>query len=261
MAALEPLDRAAIEARLRTERIGRSLLLLDTVGSTMDIARDEAKRGAPDGLAVLAEEQTAGRGRLQRTWVSPKSANLHITLVLRPSLPVLRKLSMLTALAVARGVEAGCGLAVSLKWPNDALVGGRKLAGVLIENELEGDAVTYALVGVGININFDARAYPEIADTATSVSAELGQAVAREAVLAEFLNAFEDVYVAASRGADIRGAWREKLVTLGQRVRVTFAGGAEEGTADDVDADGSLIVRRDDGTVVAIPAGEVTLRK
>lgn len=257
----KPLDRAAVEDRLRTDRIGRPLLLLDTVGSTMDIARAEAEAGVDEGLAVLAEEQTAGRGRLQRSWVSPKSANLHITLVLRPDLATLRKLSMLTALAVTRSLRRACDLEAGIKWPNDALARGRKIAGVLIENELEGDSVRYALVGVGINVNFDARAYPEIADIATSAAAEIGHHVSREAVLAEFLNAFEELYRAAASGADVRAEWRAGLVTLGQQVRVTFAAGSEEGTAEDVDADGSLIVRRVDGTTVAIAAGDVTLRE
>ncbi len=255
------LRRAAIEAGLRTERIGRALLLLDTVPSTQDIARAEAEAGVGEGLAVLAEEQTAGRGRLGRAWISPRGANLHITVVLRPDLPTLRKLSMLTALAATRGIEAGCGLTTGVKWPNDVVAGGRKIGGILIDSEIEGDAVRYALVGVGINVNFDARDYPEISDIATSCSAELGRYVAREAVLASFLNAFEKLYVEARGGADVREAWRAKLVTLGRRVRVGMAGGSEEGVAEDVDRDGSLIVRRPDGTAAVVPAGEVTLRE
>lgn len=261
MAANVLLDRAAVEALLRTERIGRPLQLLASAPSTQDIARAQAEAGSDEGLVVFAEEQTAGRGRLQRTWVSPYGANLHQTILLRPDVPALRKLSMLTALATARGIEAGCGVRGGIKWPNDVVVGGRKIAGILIENELEGNRVRYALVGVGINVNFDARAYPEIAETATSCSAELGHDASREAVLAGFLNAFEELYAAARRGDDIREAWRASLVTLGQRVRVSFPGGVEEGAAEDVDVDGSLVVRRPDGTAAIIPTGEVTLRE
>lgn len=259
-----PLNRAAIESRLRTSRIGQTLLLLDSVPSTQDIARAEGEAGAGEGVTVLAEEQTAGRGRLQRTWISPKSANLHITMLLRPNLKALRRLSMLTALAAAQGIEEGCGLRAGIKWPNDIVAGGRKMGGILIENELDGNDVRYALVGVGININFDAGAYPEIADTATSCATELGHAVEREAVLAAFLNAFEKLYDAAHRGGDVREAWRARLVTLGQQVRVSFPGlpgNAEEGIAEDVDEEGSLVLRRADGTAAVIPTGEVTLRQ
>jgi BirA family biotin operon repressor/biotin-[acetyl-CoA-carboxylase] ligase len=256
-------DRAAIETGLGTERIGRKLLILDSVPSTQVVARAEAEAGEPEGLVVLADEQTAGRGRLDRPWISPPRSNVYATLLLRPDLAALRRLSMLAALAIAEGVERACAIATAIKWPNDVVVHGRKLAGVLIENELEGNEVRYSLVGFGINVNFDPRAYPEIAAIATSCAAEMGHETPRERVVAAVLNAFDELYVAASRGADVRDAWRSKIETLGQRVRVAFPGSdtpPEEGVAEDVDRDGSLILRRADNTTVVVPTGEVTLR-
>ncbi|HLB26464.1 MAG TPA: biotin--[acetyl-CoA-carboxylase] ligase [Dehalococcoidia bacterium] len=252
------LDRALVERLLRTRYLGRNLLYLQTTASTQDVARAEAERGGPLGTAVLAEEQTAGRGRLGRAWVSPAGKNIHVTLVMRPPAPKLRVLSIVAPLAIAEALE-GIGLAPRLKWPNDVLVGGRKIAGILIETELSGDAVKYALVGIGLNVNFDAEAAPEIAGIATSVRRELGRDASREELLAALLNAFEARYEEALEGEAVFQAWRSRLETLGRRVRATLGERVEEGVAEDVDAEGNLLVRRDDGSLAVVEAGDVTL--
>ena len=253
------LDRALVERRLRTRYLGRNLLYLETASSTQDAARAQAEAGGPVGTAVLAEEQTAGRGRLGRAWVSPAGKNIHVTLVMRPPAPKLRVLSIVSPLAVAEALE-GIGLTPRLKWPNDVLVGGRKIAGILIETELSGDAVKYALVGIGLNVNFDVEATPEIADIATSVRRELGRDASREELLAALLNAFEARYEQALEGdADVFQVWRSRLETLGRRVRATLGERVEEGVAEDVDAEGNLLVRRDDGSLAVVEAGDVTL--
>jgi BirA family biotin operon repressor/biotin-[acetyl-CoA-carboxylase] ligase len=253
------LDRALVERRLNTRYIGRHLLYLQTASSTQDVARTEAERGGPVGTAVLAEEQTAGRGRLGRAWVSPAGKNLYVTLVMRPPAPKLRVLSIVSPLAIAEALEP-IGLAPRLKWPNDVLVGGRKIAGILIETELSGDAVKYALVGIGLNVNFDVEAAPEIAAIATSVRRELGRDASREELLAALLNAFEARYEQALVDDDaVFKAWRSRLDTLGRRVRATLGERVEEGVAEDVDAEGNLLVRRDDGSLAVVEAGDVTL--
>jgi BirA family biotin operon repressor/biotin-[acetyl-CoA-carboxylase] ligase len=252
------LDGALIEQRLRTRYLGRNLLYLDTVSSTQDVARAEAERGGPVGTAVLAEEQTAGRGRLGRAWVSPAGKNIYVTLVMRPPAAKLRVLSIVSPLAIADALE-GIGLTPKLKWPNDVLVGGRKIAGILIETELSGDAVKYALVGIGLNVNLDVDAVPEIAGIATSVRRELGRDASREELLAALLNAFEARYEEALHGDAVFRAWRSRLETLGRRVRATLGERVEEGLAEDVDAEGNLLVRRDDGSLAVVEAGDVTL--
>ena len=252
------LDRALVERRLRTRYLGRNLLYLQTTSSTQDVARAEAEAGGPVGTAVLAEEQTAGRGRLGRAWVSPAGKNIYVTLVMRPPAPKLRVLSIVSPLAIAEALE-GIGLAPRLKWPNDVLVGGRKIAGILIETELSGDAVKYALVGIGLNVNFDVETTPEIADIATSVRRELGRDASREELLAAVLNAFEARYEQALEGDAVFQAWRSRLETLGRRVRATLGELVEEGVAEDVDAEGNLLVRRDDGSLAVVEAGDVTL--
>ncbi len=252
------LDLAAVERLLRTEEIGRRINYLATTSSTMDIARGEAAGGAPHGAVVIAEEQTAGRGRFGRRWVSPAGKNLYLTLVLRPAAGRLRALSMIVPLAVCRAVEAVTRLRPVIKWPNDVLVGDRKLAGVLIEGESSGSELDYALAGIGVNVN-DPVDDEEIAGIATSLLRELGEETSREAVLAALLNELEDAYYAPTD--DVHNGWRSRIVTLGQTVRLTFRDEAYEGTAEDVDDEGSLILRLPDGTRRTFEAGEVTLRR
>jgi BirA family biotin operon repressor/biotin-[acetyl-CoA-carboxylase] ligase len=252
------LDLTAVEHLLRTREIGRRINYLTTTTSTMDVAREEAVAGAPHGAVVIAEEQTAGRGRFGRRWVSPAGKNLYLTLVLRPDAGRLRRLSMVVPLAVCRAVEAVTPLRPVIKWPNDVLVGGRKLAGVLIEGESSGAELLYALAGIGLNVN-DPIDDPEIAGIATSLSRESGDETSRETVLAALLNELEDAYNAAPD--DIYSGWRSRIATLGQSVRLTFRDETYEGTAEDVDDEGSLILRLADGTRRTFEAGEVTLRR
>lgn len=254
------LNLALVERRLTSRYVGRNVVYVTRTTSTQDVARGQAELGAPDGTAVLAEEQSGGRGRMGRSWVSPPGANLYVTLIMRPPASRLRVLSIAAPLAIADALEDG-GLDCALKWPNDVLVGGRKIAGILIETELLGDAVRYALVGMGVNVNFDVGAVPEIADIATSVRSELGRDGSREDILAALLNAFETRYEAGLEGDATFRAWRSRLDTLGRRVRATLGDSAENGTAEDVDAEGNLLLRRDDGSLAVIEAGDVTLRE
>ena len=188
------LDLAEVEQRLTTRFVGRRLLYLTSTGSTMDVARGEAEASAPDGTVVLAEEQTKGRGRFDRVWVSPEGKNLYLTLIIRPPLERLRSLSIVAPLAVALAIEDSTGLTPRIKWPNDVLMNGRKLSGILVESEIAGESVEYALIGIGINVNFDIEQSPEIAQIATSVKRELGNETCREDLLAVFLNHFEALY-------------------------------------------------------------------
>jgi BirA family biotin operon repressor/biotin-[acetyl-CoA-carboxylase] ligase len=254
------LNLAAVEERLTTSLVGRRLLYLTSTGSTMDDARREAEAGAPDGTIVLAEEQTKGRGRFDRAWVSPAGQNLYQTIIIRPSVDRLRSLSIVSPLAVALAVEDTTGLEPRIKWPNDVLIGGRKLSGILIESESTGERVEYALIGPGINVNFNVDQSPEIAQIATSLKRELGRVTSREDLLASFLNHFEQLYEEAPKGDAVFEQWRSRLDTLGREVRVTFREQIYEGLAEDVDWDGNLILREPDGTRRTIEAGEVTLR-
>ena len=245
---------------LRTKSFGRNLIFEPTVGSTMDVARDAALRRAAEGTVALADEQTAGRGRLGRSWITPPATNIAATLLLRPQASVLREIAMIAPLAVCHAVQDVAGIRADIKWPNDVQVGGKKLAGILIETDLTAPHGGFVLVGTGINVNFDPREHAEIRHTATSLRAELGRDIDREVLLASHLAHFEGLYTAAQSGESMRDRWRERLVTLGKDVRATWQGGAAEGIAEDVDADGALLIRTADGALTRVEAGDVTLR-
>jgi BirA family biotin operon repressor/biotin-[acetyl-CoA-carboxylase] ligase len=262
-AVSERLDLDRLQALLRTEFVGRRVFYDESVPTTMDVARREAQGGAPEGTIAIAEEQTAGRGRMGRTWVSPAGVNLYFTLVVRPTIEQLRYLAVIAPLAVCQAIEETAGLLPRIKWPNDVAINDKKVCGVLTQSEIADGAVLYALIGPGINVNMDVVAHEEIRAIATSLRAELGREVAREDVLAATLNHLEALYLALRRGEVVSMAWKHRLDTLGKHVRVAGPDGEllEQGVAVDADSDGSLILRRDDGSHVRIEAGEVTLRE
>jgi BirA family transcriptional regulator, biotin operon repressor / biotin---[acetyl-CoA-carboxylase] ligase len=257
---VDSLDLKSLSAWLETSFVGRRLVYRRSTASTQDLARQEAEEGAPQGTLVIADEQTAGRGRQGRTWVSPPASNLYFTLVLRPSPQQLSLLSMLVPLAVAEGIEATTPITTGIKWPNDVMVNGKKLSGILIDSQSTAEA-TACLVGVGINVNFDPRPYPEIADIATSIKAETGSDESREAILAAVLNAMERHYLRASKDpSDVFERWKGKLVNLQRHVIVHDQTGARiEGFAESVTNDGSLILLLDDGSRREFSGGQIFL--
>ncbi len=194
---------------------------------------------------MVADEQTQGQGRRGRRWVSPPGGNIYATIILRPGPWDIRSLGMVAPLAVCEAVDAVADVRSVIKWPNDLLIEGRKVGGVLIDTRLSGEEVDYALVGVGINVNFDPSQHEEIREMATSLASELGREVSREALLAAFLNRFERLYLAARSDESVYEAWKARLETLGRRVEVRLGDDIEEGIAEDVDAEGNLILRRD----------------
>jgi BirA family biotin operon repressor/biotin-[acetyl-CoA-carboxylase] ligase len=178
--------------------------------------------------------------------------------VLYPDIAGLPYLIMIASLAVARGIEAVTGLEALLKWPNDVLVNGRKVAGILIETSLKGEAVDYAVMGIGININVDMSVFPEVAATATSLSGELHSSVSRLGVVRRLLLELDDLYKAPRQA--IYGEWRSRLTTLGRQVCVVSGGEVQYGRAESVTADGSLMLRLDDGSLTRVLAGDVSMR-
>ncbi len=255
-----PFDLTRFHTMLQTRMFGRNLIFEPSVGSTMDVARDAALHGAVEGAVALADEQTAGRGRLGRSWITPPATNLASTLVLRPPTSVLRAIAMIAPLAICHVIRDVAGIHADIKWPNDVQIDGKKVAGILIETDLTDQHRGFVLVGSGINVNFDPREHEELRDIATSLKAELGHDVDREALLASYLAHFEQLYVAAKSGESIRDRWRERLVTLGNDVRATWQGGSAEGIAEDVDTDGALLIRTAEGALTRVEAGDVTLR-
>jgi BirA family biotin operon repressor/biotin-[acetyl-CoA-carboxylase] ligase len=241
------------------------VISLPRTGSTNDVLKELAATGAPEGTVVIADEQTAGRGRFDRRWLAPPGTCLLLSILFRPSLPAsqVSHLTMLTALAATDAIETLTGLKVALKWPNDLIVpaatGWRKLAGMLTETSFAGQEVTWAVVGIGINVNVPPAAVAELAADATSILAETGQETDRAALLQHLLAGVERRYARLRAGETPCAEWASRLATLGQRVQVDASGERYSGTAEAVDEDGALLLRTDDGHLRRLLAGDVTL--
>ncbi|HJZ86634.1 MAG TPA: biotin--[acetyl-CoA-carboxylase] ligase [Polyangia bacterium] len=261
----DSLETAVLVPLLHTRWAGRPLEWVESCSSTSDVAAERARAGAPHGLCVVAEAQERGRGRAGRVWFSPPRANLYLSLLVRPPLPPVR----VPPLALAVGVAAAealheQGLAVDLKWPNDLLVRGRKLGGILIEMASELERVSFAVIGIGVNVNVQAPALPEeLRDRATSMAIETGHAHVRAQVAAcllERVEAWYERFVAEGPGPAARAFRAAAQATLGRRVRVLSDRDAPiEGVAEDISDEGALLLRDESGRVQTIVAGEVVL--
>jgi BirA family biotin operon repressor/biotin-[acetyl-CoA-carboxylase] ligase len=254
------LTAESIRKGLDTKFVGQHVVCLDSVTSTNDVAKRLALEGAPEGTLVLAEVQTAGRGRQARTWIAPAGSSLLMSLVFRPSFPPagLPHLLMASGLAVAQAIEDSTGLPVHLKWPNDILLGGKKTGGILIEAGLTAEAIDYVVVGIGLNVNLDLAQVPEIVAFATSISEELGRSVPRLRVLHSLLRSMEREYILLQGGESPHGRWVARLDQLDQQVEISTPWGKESGLLERVGEDGTLFLRRADGTEASITVGDVT---
>ena len=248
----------AVQTRLSSAPIGHRILYFPSVNSTMDVARQEAERGALEGTVVVADEQTAGRGRFGRHWVSGSGQNLLFSIVLYPEQTALAGLNIIAPVAVLTAIQRTTALSPTLKWPNDVLIAGKKVSGILIETAVRDGGVRYAVLGFGINVNFDPSQTPEIAGLGTSLSMELGKQVSREGLLEAILEELSTLYERLKAWTAVRHKWEASLETLGSHVRVQWGDRVEEGIAEAVDPDGNLLLRRSDGTVVTLSGGDVT---
>ena len=251
-----------VRSLLATSEFGHNLHYLVQTTSTMDDARRLAEDGAPHGTVVVADEQTAGRGTKGRIWVSPPGQSIHTTLIVRPSVEELKRLSIVSPVATTDAVRQTTSLEPTIKWPNDIQIEHRKLGGILIEADWRDAQPNYALVGIGLNVNFDPAPWAtQIDRPATSLMIELGERQQREPVFAALINAVEHRYRQA-KTSELHNAWVSRLNTLNQDVTLTLASGdTVEGRAVGVDEAGGLIVQTADGTQQTFIAGEVTLRE
>jgi BirA family biotin operon repressor/biotin-[acetyl-CoA-carboxylase] ligase len=254
---LGPLE---LRPLLATRDLGHALHCHETLPSTNDLAKELAEAGAAHGEVVVAEAQTAGRGRRGRAWASPSRKNLYLSVVLRPDLPPQRatELTLLASVALCEAVREA-GVEAEIKWPNDVLVGGRKVGGILTEMAAEPDRVQWVVLGLGVNLNAaEEDLPPELRDQATSLAAARGAAVPRAlfaAALLARLEAWLDRH-AAEGFAPVREAWRALSGTLGRQVRVVTGEGELVGVAEDVDETGALLLRGAAG-VERVIAGDV----
>ncbi len=243
---------------LYTRTIGRHILYFKRIPSTMDEMGREGEAGASEGTVVLAEEQTAGRGRFGRYWVSPPG-NLYLSVLLRPSVTMLPCLIMLASIAVVRVIRRGTGLDAAVKWPNDVLIGNSKVCGILVESVLDGSDVKYAVVGIGVNVGFDASQIKGLSQRATGLAKEVGGSVDQAALLRHLLQEMDALYLDLRDGRSPIEEWRNLLVTLGNSIKVQWQEEVQVGYAEDVDQQGNLLLRQRDGSLISVPAGDVTL--
>ena len=255
-----PSNRVAATVRqgLYTRIVGRRLLYYPELSSTMDEAAKLGEGDAEEGAVVVAEVQTAGRGRQGRSWVS-QPGNLLVSVLFRPTMEALPFISIIGGIAAARAVRKVTGLDPKIKWPNDLLIGGRKAAGILAESAVVGDTVWYAVLGVGMNVSLDTEETEEISSFATSINAAAGKEVPRETLLRQFLMDLDALYLDLGQGKSPIEEWQQLLETTGQRLEVTWGEETYTGVAEGTDELGNLLLRQDDGALITLTAGDVTL--
>jgi BirA family biotin operon repressor/biotin-[acetyl-CoA-carboxylase] ligase len=260
----DPVTPEAIRSGYSPRCFGREILFFDRLESTNKTLKEAAARGAPEGTMVLAEEQTAGRGRLNRTWESLSGVGVYLSVLLRPRPPIppMFIYTFLPAVAATRALRAVSGLPVFIQWPNDVMLRGRKLAGILAEARSVEGQLREVIVGVGMNINHTPADLPaSIRETATSLAIATGRAFSRAAVVRAFLKEMERGYAAVGAGQStaILEIWR-KLSPSQYGKPVVLLGGAEgetRGTTRGIDDQGALLVERRDGGLERIAFGEV----
>jgi BirA family transcriptional regulator, biotin operon repressor / biotin---[acetyl-CoA-carboxylase] ligase len=276
-----PLDIVTLQRILDTHflGVGDRLLYLPTVESTNTVAMQLAHERPDEGLVVLTDSQTAGRGRQGRRWVDVPGCNVLLSILLRPLFPP-HLLVMLASLAVVDSIAETCKIVATIKWPNDVLVEDRKVAGILIETSHDFSGYMVAVIGIGVNVNGRIQDFPEynavqvpLTATATTLEAVCGHTVSREVFIAHLLRYIEESYIALQQEFTelsavetafsghysrlIRGRWRDQLTTLGRTITVQQGNTKVSGIAEDVDDGGGLLLRRHSGELVSITWGDV----
>ncbi len=257
-----PLDIQALRAARAAAAIGHAIEHFETLGSTSDRARELAEAGAPEGVVVIAEKQTQGRGRLGRRWESPPNRNLYVSILLRPAIDAEEAplLALVAGLATAEAVAEWAPQA-QIKWPNDVLIDGRKTAGILTELYTEAEQLA-VIAGIGVNLNLGLDELPpELRDKATSVYAATGRAVDRAVFAATLLSKLEERYrqFRTSGFAAMRQHWNARSCLNGHRVTISGAGVTQRGKVIGMGDDGTLQLLSEEGTEMRVVAGDVTV--
>lgn len=259
------LNDIELSHQLNTREVGTHLVCYRITRSTNDRASELAETGAPHGTVVTAEEQTAGRGRLGRSWFSPAGTGIYLSILLRPAISPERApgLSVMTALALARTLEPYAPGEVAIKWPNDLLLAGKKVAGILTELSAERGKISHLIVGVGVNVNHGVGNFPEdLRSSATSLRRVLKRKLSRVAIAQQFLRQFEKSYqryVKVDLSAD-RRALKQYSSLMGKEVTLLSGEIRQHGLAVDIDSSGCLVLQQEDGRI-HVAAGEVTVAK
>ena len=259
------IDAKVLQSRLAARRIGSLLHYRETVDSTNLVALRLAQEGAAEGTVVLADCQTAGRGRLNRGWQSPPGCNLYLSVILRPAIapPDASRITLVAGVAVAEAIASVCATGVGIKWPNDILIRDRKVCGILTEMRTAGGEGT-VIVGIGLNVNIRKVDFdPGHCDTATSLREETGRNHSREdmfVLLCERLEQWYEIFLHEGF-APVREEWLARSEMAGKHVRILFRDEVQEGVVEGIDRDGALLIADRRGEVRRITAGDATIMK
>lgn len=256
------LDERTLLLKLKTSRFGRQLRIRSKTESTQNEALSWAKEGAQEGALVLAEEQTSGRGRQNRPWHSPPGKGIWMSMVLKPKIPLqfTPHLTLLTVVAVCRAIKRVVPVDVGIKWPNDLLVGNRKICGILLESFAEDERLLSVIAGIGISVNLDEQDYPEgIKDKATSLKIASGKEIDRATLVAEILYEWEQLYqLYEEQGfGPVRTLWEAQSITIGRTISVNTPYGEVNGVAQGLDESGALVLLGRDGQYRKVFSGDV----
>ena len=254
-------------ARLgKTKVIGRDIQVFEQTTSTNDVMEKLARDGVREGVVVFAESQTKGRGRLGRAWLSPPRKGLWFSILLRPELrpQEMTQMTIASATALRRAIEAETGLKLEIKWPNDLLIGGKKVVGILTEMNAELDRVRHIILGIGVDVNQDATEFPpELRKLATSLKIEGGETISRAELATAILRELDFDYarICGGKFSAVADEWEAGCATIGKNVTVHIGDRKIRGCAESLDDDGALLVRTEHGHLERIIGGDVTLEK
>jgi BirA family biotin operon repressor/biotin-[acetyl-CoA-carboxylase] ligase len=253
-----------IKPKLSTNFLGSSIIHFDTIPST-NIKAKELAQEAEDGTVIISEEQTSGKGRLGRHWVSPKGKGIWMSIILKPSIDPMEasKITLIGAAAVFNALEKR-NIKALIKWPNDLVVNNKKVCGILTEMSAELNKIHYLVIGIGINVNVDKEEFPEdMKDTATSLKMVTGETVDRRNLVCDVLNFFEILYtkfIDTGFISDSIKICKENSIFIGQDVRIIRLNKEFIAKAIDLDDEGQLIIQLEDGTIEKVFSGEVSMR-
>ncbi len=258
----DKLDEKTIQSLLKTESFGLPLHYRDEIDSTQNAVRELAEEGAAEGVVVLADMQQAGRGRMGRSWLAPRGKGIWMSLLLRPLVPIhcAPQLTLLAAVALCRSLRRETGLDIGIKWPNDLLINGKKISGILLESAAEDERLKYIIAGIGISVNMSQSDYPEeLLEKATSLRIASGKSFNRAQLLTAFLLEWETLYklYLETGFQSIAALWESLSVSLGKRMELTTPQGKLTGVPIGLDGSGAIIVKRDDGEVVTLFSAEM----
>jgi len=254
-------------ARLhKTKIIGRDIRVFEQTTSTNEVIEKLARDGVKEGVVVFAESQTKGRGRLGRKWISPERKGLWFSILLRPNLrpQEATQLTVASATALRRAIQSETGLNPEIKWPNDILIGGKKVAGILTELTAELDKVRHVILGIGVNVNLSASEFPpELRKLATSLKIESGKTISRPELATVILRSLDDDYgrICGGSFAEVANEWEAHCKTIGRNVTVQIGGRSLRGRAESLSDDGALLLRTEHGHLEHVIGGDVTLEK